>query len=163
MILAFAHPGLVVDDLERARLFYQQMFGFKVISREGWADNPVVDGAVGSDNAVCRGYMMAGHNCYLELFEFDAPTQRAPAPGELGPHEQGIRHLSFYVDDCRAEYQRCLALGGLPLGKPAPASSGVNAVYMRDPCGNIIELCEVPTPEEQPTRLPGITSLNQEY
>ena len=162
MILAFAHPGIVVDDLERARLFYEQMFGFKVISREGWADSPQIDAAIGSRNSTSRGYMMAGHNCFLELFEFDAPDQAGPAPLDLGPHERGIRHLSFYVDDCRAEYQRCLKLGGLPLGKPAPADSGINAVYLRDPCGNIIELCEISRPEEQPTRLPGIAALNKE-
>lgn len=163
MILAFAHPALVVDDVELARSFYEQMFGFKVISREGWSNNPALDAAVGSKNATCRGYMLAGHNCFLELFEFDAPQQQGPAPAELGPHERGIRHISFYVDDCRAEYQRCLALGGLPLGTPAPADSGINAVYMRDPCGNIIELCEVPQPEENPINLPGIAQLNEEY
>ena len=162
MILAFAHPGLVVDDLERARAFYEEMFGFRVISNEGWSDNPLIDSAIGSRNSSSRGYMMAGHNCFLELFEFDAPTQQGPAPQDLGSHERGIRHLAFYVDDCRAEYQRCLELGGRPLGAPAPQDSGINAVYVRDPCGNIIELCEVPRPEEQPTRLPGIARLNED-
>ena len=162
MILAFAHPCLVVDDVELARSFYEKMFGFRVISNEGWSDNPLVDGAIGSRNSSSRGYMMAGHNCFLELFEFDAPTQRGPAPQELGPHERGIRHISFYVDDCRAEYQRCLELGGQPLGAPAPPDSGLNAVYMRDPSGNIIELCEVPSPEEEPTLLPGIARLNED-
>jgi catechol 2,3-dioxygenase-like lactoylglutathione lyase family enzyme len=108
VILAFAHPCLVVDDVERARAFYEQMFGFRVINREGWSNNPLIDSAIGSKNSTSRGYMLAGHNCYLELFEFDAPAQHGPAPAELGPHERGIRHLSFYVDDCRAEYQRCL-------------------------------------------------------
>ena len=162
MIRASAHPCLVVDDVERAREFYQQMFGFRVINDEGWSDNAIIDAAIGSRGSRSRGYMMAGHNCFLELFEFDAPTQQGPAPQDLGSHERGIRHLAFYVDDCRAEYQRCLALGGRPLGAPAPPESGINAVYLRDPCGNIIELCEVPRPEEQPTRLPGIARLNED-
>jgi catechol 2,3-dioxygenase-like lactoylglutathione lyase family enzyme len=162
MILAFAHPALVVNDLELAREFYQQMFGFQVISREGWSDNPLVDGVVGSRGSSCRGYMLAGHNCFLELFEYSAPAQEAPDPGSQGPQERGIRHLAFYVDDCRAEYQRCLALGGQPLGTPAPADSGINAVYMRDPCGNIIELCEIPDHREDPRQLPGIARLNEE-
>ena len=161
MILAFAHPCLVVDDVERAREFYQQMFGFRVINDEGWSDNAIIDAAIGSRGSRSRGYMMAGHNCFLELFEFEAPEQSAPHPAQLGSHEQGIRHIAFYVDDCRAEYERCLSLGGLPLGEPAPRSSGVNAVYMRDPCGNIIELCEIPRPEENPTFLPGVRCLNR--
>ena len=162
MILAFAHPGLVVDDVERAREFYERMFGFRVISDEGWSDNPVVDGAIGSNGSRSRGYMLAGHNCFLELFEFEAPQQSALHPSQLGPHEQGIRHMAFYVDDCRAEYQRCLSLGGQSLGEPAARESGVNAVYMRDPCGNIIELCEIPGSAENPTRLTGINCLNEE-
>lgn len=162
MILAFAHPCLVVDDVERARAFYEQMFGFRVISREGWSQNPLVDSAIGSEQSSSRGYMMAGHNCFLELFEFDAPEQNGPAPAELGPHERGIRHLSFYVDDCRAECRRFLELGGTPLGEPPPAESGINVVYLRDPSGNIIELCEIPRPEEEPTRLPGIARLNED-
>lgn len=163
MILAFAHPCLVVDNLERARAFYEAMFGFHVISDEGWADNPAIDSVIGSQRSRCRGYMMAGHNCFLELFEYDSPDQTGPAPGDLGPHERGIRHLSFYVDDCRAEYERSLELGARPLGRPAPPGSGIDAVYLRDPCGNIIELCEIPCPEEEPTRLPGIAALNETY
>ena len=162
MILAFAHPCLVVDDLEVAREFYQQMFGFRVISDEGWSDNSTVDAVIGSKNSSSRGYMLAGHNCYLEMFEFDAPQQTTAHPGVIGPHERGIRHLAFYVDDCRAEYQRCLKLGGQALGEPAPRDSGVNAVYMRDPSGNIIELCEIPNAQENPTVLPGVNCLNQE-
>ena len=56
MILAFAHPCIIVDDLELAREFYQQMFGFRVIGDEGWSDNPVVDGAIGSKGSRCRGW-----------------------------------------------------------------------------------------------------------
>lgn len=162
MILAFAHPCLVVDDIEVAREFYQQMFGFRHLSDEGWSNNPSVDAVIGSKDSSSRGYMLAGHNCYLEIFEFTSPAQTAAHPGSLGPHERGIRHLCFYVDDCRAEHQRCLNLGGTALGKPAPRDSGLNAVYMRDPCGNIIELCEVPCEQENPTLLPGINCLNQE-
>ena len=71
MILAFAHPCLVVDDVELARTFYQEAFGFRVISREGWQDAPDVDAAIGSSGSRSRGYMMAGHNCCL-LYTSDA-------------------------------------------------------------------------------------------
>ena len=162
MILAFAHPCLVVSDLERARAFYEKMFGFRVISQEGWKDNAVVDGAIGCPGSAARGYMLAGHNCFLELFEFSSPEPLGGCPGELGPQEAGIRHIAFYVDDCRAEYERCLSLGGQVLGEPAPKGSGVDAVYLRDPDGNILELCELPGPAEDPRSLPGIERLNEE-
>ena len=159
MILGFAHPGLVVPDLEAARSFYEDMFGFRHFCDEGWRDNPTVDKVVGISGSACKGYTLAGHNCYLELFEFSSPDQDGPAPGALGPHDLGIRHLAFFVDDCRAEYRRLLELGGDMLGEPTDIGGGVYTVYCRDPFGNIIELAELPTKEEDPRNLPGVDSL----
>jgi len=104
--------------------------------------------------------MMAGHNCCLELFEFSAPSQTTPNPAELGPHEAGIRHLSFYVDDCQKEYQRLIKLGGSALGEPTDLGGGIHAVYCRDPFGNIVELCEIASDEEHPLQLDGIRQLD---
>ena len=159
MILAFAHPGLVVPDLDKASLFYQQMFGFEVISEEGWKNSTEMDRAIGLEGSSCRGLMMKGHNCFLELFEFNSPS---PENGpELNPdaNSQGIRHLAFYVDDCKAEYKRLIDLGGIVLGEPAGDDQSGYAVYCRDPFGNIIELAEIPKPTESPLTLPGVSSL----
>ncbi len=159
MILAFAHPGLVVPDLEKARQFYERMFGFKVINNEGWENAPEVDQAIGLNNSASRGYLMAGHNCHLELWEYSAPNKIGPQPYALGAQELGIRHLAFYVDDCRAECRRLEELGGNTLGEPIGSDEGGYVVYCRDPFGNIIELCEIPSPDEDPTRLPGVSRL----
>jgi glyoxylase I family protein len=159
VILGFAHPALVVPDLEKARSFYEQMFGFRHFCDEGWQNNDTVDKVVGVKGSACRGYTLAGHNCYLELFEFSAPGQDGPAPVTLGPHQPGIRHLCFFVDDCRAEYRRLLDLGGSTLGEPTDIGGGVYTAYCRDPFGNIIELAELPTKEEDPRNLPGVDSL----
>jgi glyoxylase I family protein len=152
MILAFAHPCLVVPDLER-------MFGFEVLSEEGWEDDRDADAATGLTRSACRGYMMKGHNCFLELFEFQAPDSEARQPRYLDAHELGIRHLAFYVDDCWAEYQRLQDLGGIAMGVPAGDEEHGYAVYCRDPFGNIIELAEIPSQDECPTRLPGVSRL----
>ena len=160
MILAFAHPCLVVPDLERAREFYEQMFGFEVLSAEGWTDNPHVDEAIGLTRSSCRGYMMKGHNCFLELFEFSSTGGKAATAAPMPrADEPGIRHLAFYVDDCRAEYERLQELGGITMGVPAGDEDGGYAVYCRDPFGNIIELAEIPDPGECPTTLPGVSRL----
>ena len=162
MILGFAHPALVVPDLERARDFYERVFGFTVVGEEGWSDAPEVDRAIGLEGSACRGLTLSGHNCFLELLEFQAPTQSGPDPESLGAHEAGIRHLSFYVDDCESEYRRFLSLGGQALGEPVASPAGGNAVYGRDPFGNIIELCEVARPAESLLELPGIARENRE-
>ncbi len=157
MILAFSHPCIIVPDLDRAREFYEKMFGFKHLSDEGWQDNPTIDKAVGTPNSACRGYMLAGHNCLLELFEFSSPEKNQQNPQQLGVQDLGIRHLGFYVDDVNQETERFIALGGSRFGE---AVGGV--VYLRDPFGNIIELCEIPNESENPVNLPGISSLNQQ-
>lgn len=154
MILAFAHPGLVVPDLKAAARFYSAMFGFRVIGQEGWTNDPDADRAIGAQASVSRGLLMAGHNCHLELWAYSAPPQGDYDPARLGAHEQGIRHLAFYVDDCKVEMKRLLDLGGHVLGQP---TNGV--VYCRDPFGNIIELCEIPDEVESPINLPGVSSL----
>ena len=159
MILAFAHPCLVVPDLERARDFYERMFGFEVLSEEGWSNDPAVDKATGLEQSAARGYMMKGHNCFLELFEFTSEPQDDSDLRLPGADEPGIRHLAFYVDDCWAEYDRLQKLGGIAMGIPAGDDEHGYAVYCRDPFGNIIELAEIPDPSECPTQLPGISRL----
>jgi glyoxylase I family protein len=159
VILGFAHPGLVVPDLKRACEFYERMFGFTWFCDEGWDGDATAERAVGVHGSSCKGVTLAGHNCYLEIFEFSAPRQTGPNPAGLGPHEQGVRHLCFHVDDCRKEYQRLLDLGGSALGEPTDIGAGVYAAYCRDPFGNIIELAELPTAAEDPRNLPGIDSL----
>ena len=159
MILAFAHPALVVPDLEQAREFYEKMFGFRVISTEGWEPGSLSEKVTGAAGSSCKGYYLAGHNCFLELFEFVTPEQTAPAPKDLLAHEPGIRHLAFYVDDVRKEYQRLLKLGGQVLGELPEGDNIPKAIYCRDPFGNIIELCLIPSTEEEPTVLPGVNKL----
>ena len=156
MIIGFAHPGLVVPDLEKAREFYERMFGFRLLGYEGWEDTPAMDAAVGLKGSATRGCMLAGHNCFLELWEYSAPPQQGPQPGKLGAHEPGIRHLAFYVDDCHAECERLQSLGGSVLGEPAGSADSGFAVYCRDPFGNLLELAEIPRDEEKLEALPGI-------
>ena len=157
MILGFAHPAIVVPDLDSAREFYEAMFGSRYFSDEGWDNDAVADHVIGTKGSACRGVTLAGHNCYLELFEFSRPVEapdRQPAP-----HAPGIRHLCFHVDDCRAEYLRLLGLGGQPLGEPTDIGGGVWTVYCRDPFGNIIELAELPSVDEDLRKLPGVSKL----
>ena len=44
MILAFAHPGLVVPDLEAASRFYADMFGFREIGARAGKTTPRLTG-----------------------------------------------------------------------------------------------------------------------
>ena len=96
MILAFAHPGLVVPDLTQACEFYSRMFGFEVMSEEGWDQDAEADRVIGSQASSSRGLLLAGHNCHLELWEYTAPPQSGNNRSDFGAHELGIRHLGEY-------------------------------------------------------------------
>jgi len=156
MILAFAHPGIVVPDLEKAIAFYEKMFGFTVIGTENWENSEAYDQAIGLHGSTANGVIMAGHNCHLELFEYAAPEQTIDPPESFLAHETGIRHIAFYVDDPQKELDRLVKLGGSLLGS---LPEGGGAVYARDPFGNMIELCKIPSPEENPAQLPGVSRL----
>jgi catechol 2,3-dioxygenase-like lactoylglutathione lyase family enzyme len=156
MILAFAHPGIVVPDLDKAVAFYSKMFGFKVIGNESWKNSDAYDLAIGLKGSAAKGVMMAGHNCHIEIFEYSAPAQTVAPPETFLAHETGIRHIAFYVDDPQKELNRMISLGGSALGR---LPEGGGAVYARDPFGNMIELCKIPSAEENPENLPGVKKL----
>jgi len=156
MILAFAHPGIVVPDLEKAIAFYSKMFGFKVIGNESWDDSDAYDLAIGLKGSAAKGVIMAGHNCHIEIFEYNAPQPTVEPPATFLAHETGIRHIAFYVDDPQKELDRLISLGGSALGR---LPEGGGAVYARDPFGNMIELCQIPSPDENPVNLPGVAKL----
>lgn len=75
MILGFSHPAIVVNDLERMIEFYEKAFNFRPLSQEfeSWDNNPAIDAATGLNKSSVSGVMLAGHNCYLELFKFRSP------------------------------------------------------------------------------------------
>lgn len=162
MILGFGHPAIVVMDLELMTEFYVKAFGFSPLSEdfESWENNADIDAAVGLTSSAVSGRMLAGHNCYLELFEFRQPTSNATAPSQLRASDQGLRHLCFYSDDIELDFIRLLGLGATRLGTPKK-EKGITAVYLRDPEGNIIELAEFPSDEENLINLSGIQSTQE--
>lgn len=160
MILGFSHPAIVVHDLERMIEFYEQAFNFRPLSQEfeSWEDNPAIDAAIGLSGSSVTGAMLSGHNCYLELFKFHAPEPDGAEPESISAAGIGLRHLCFYTDDIPGDYKRLLALGAKTLGRPQ-CEKHVPAVYLRDPEGNIIELAEFPSKEENLINLDGISKL----
>lgn len=162
MILGFAHPAIVVRDLDTATQFYCDAFGFSIFSSdtESWENKPAIDAAIGLANSSAKGRMLSGHNCFLELFCFEKPTSHAVDPRDNQPCDYGLRHLCFYVDDVEVEYQRLLGLGAQRLGTPQK-KQGITAVYLRDPEGNIIELAEFPDEREDLRKLPGLSRLQE--
>ena len=160
MILGFAHPAIVVPDLQKAVDFYTEMFGFELVETEQWgADNDMYNQGVGLERSAATNCVLKGHNCFLELFLYEAPAPTAPDPKTLGANEPGIRHLCFYSDDVRSDYERLKALGGITMNEPAGNDEFGYCVYCRDPFGNIVELTEQGGSARHLSELPAVDQL----
>ena len=139
MIRGIHHVSVHVRDLERMIAFYRDAFGFELVGEPfGWKEEPVLDALIDVLGSAARGAMLRTGNCYVELFEFQAPPGRTEP---LSPQDRGYTHFCIDVThDIEGEYARLKALG-MTFGAPAPIDMGhVKSVYGRDPEGNVIEL-----------------------
>lgn len=129
------HVGLCVTDLQRARRFYEGVFGF-----EHERDLTVPDGPTSTLLRVeppvnlTAVYLRRGA-FVLELLHFDRPGN-APRRDRVFT-EPGLTHLSFGVDDVAAACARVRELGGEVLDD---TDVGGMAILVRDPDGQLLEL-----------------------
>jgi glyoxylase I family protein len=142
MEATFHHFGIVVPDLEKASLFYQQALGFEELYRFDWKaeHSPLVERVIDIKSSAAHVVMLEGAGCHLELFEYSAPEPRGD-PKSQRASDTGIAHLAFSFDDIDAAWQRFKDAGGVMHGKPVRLGRTM-AIYCRDPFGNIIELMQ---------------------
>ena len=143
MLIAFHHPGIVVSDLQNARLFYQQALGFEYIREYKWdeSQSELGEKVMGIEDTAANCLLLKGSNCFLELFEYLSPESKGN-PLEKRACDQGIAHLAFQVDDIDVAYKQFVAAGGLVHNEPVEVGEG-KSIYCRDPFGNILELMEI--------------------
>lgn len=140
-VVGFHHPGVVVDDLDKATRFYCDLLDYSVVTESSWdEDNDVFNQIVGLEGSAARLRMLKGTNAYIELFEYRKPDSADAGLSEA--YQLGIRHLSFLVHDVNAMLDRCVQLGGQKMNEPVSVSGRATAVYCRDPFGNLIEFVE---------------------
>lgn len=140
MSLVFSHVALNCRDPLATERFYSRHFGFRrarVIPLGAEQIVFVKSGAV-----------------YLELFQAkgDAP---GAAPEKDGPGYNGVRHIAFQVDDVAATLaamgaEADVTLGPLDFGDFIP---GWKTAWVRDPDGNIVEISQGYTDQENPPQL----------
>lgn len=134
----YNHTGHVVTDLERAKEFYQEVFGFKV-----WYEITPPDEATAK--LICLTPPLGVTASYLTLDGFVLELMHFSAPGAAVPfrsrsmNEPGLTHLSISVDDVRASAARATEYGGAIVEE---SDVGV-ALFVRDPDGQLIELLPV--------------------
>lgn len=145
MITAFNHTSFTVVDMDRSLRFWTEAMGFRAasVSPRSGAWQAAVTGIAGAEILVAHLY---GHGIHLELIAYSSGA--APA-GRVDPNMAGAAHVCFEVNDIEATWQDLIDAGATPQGEIATvtggAVEGARAGYLRDPCGVVIELVELPT------------------
>lgn len=134
------HVHLKVADLDRAIAFYSGVLGFELMQRYG-------------PQAAFLG--AGGYHHHIGLNTWESAGGTPPPPGHTG-----LYHSAFLYPD-RASLGRVLArviAAGIPLD--GAADHGVSeAIYLRDPDGNGVELYRDRRPEEWPLDAQGGISM----
>ena len=148
-IEAIHHIAISTHDLDRLVEFYERLFGARLVREGGWRSGKnLINERIGLPDSACRIVMLELCDRYLELFEFQIPTQmrrRKPLA-----HHFGFVHLCFQVSDCWSEYGRLRDLGMEFHAEPLTMPTGATFTYGRDPDDNIIEIVSVPDDCEFP-------------
>lgn len=139
--LVFSHVALSCKDPLATEAFYSKHFGFRRAR--------VIP--LGAQQIV---FLKSG-DVYLELFSSEGDAPAPPVAGD-GPHYPGIRHIAFQVDDVDAKLASLGNDAKITLG---PASfdafiPGWKTVWVSDPDGNVVEISQGYTDEDNPPPAP---------
>lgn len=139
--IRIGHIHLKVADLERAIRFYHDILGFQITQRMG-------------RSAVFLS--AGGYHHHIGLNTWESAAGPAPAPGTTG-----LYHVAILYPNRAALADALLRLiaAGIPLDGPADHSVS-EALYLRDPDGNGVELCTDRPPEQWPRNHDGSLAMH---
>ena len=140
MRVGFNHLGHTVGDIARARRFYEGLLGFRF-----WWDFQVPDELssrvlqVPPPVGLTATYLWRP-DLVLNLMHFGAP-EAAARWRERRLNEPGFTHIALSVEDLPAALARVPEFGGEVLhASMGPPSAWGQAVFVRDPDGQLLEL-----------------------
>ncbi len=137
---SIGHVHLKVADLDRAITFYRDILGFEITQRFG-------------NRAAFLG--AGGYHHHIGLNTWESAGSTPPPDGHTG-----LYHAAFLYPDCAslAAVLRRVVDAGIPLD--GAADHGVSeAIYLRDPDGNGIELYRDRMPEQWPREADGTLKM----
>jgi len=135
------HVHLKVADLERALGFYRDVLGFEVTQR------------MGRDAAFLSA---GGYHHHIGLNTWESAGGPPPAPGTTG-----LYHVAILYPDRAALADACRRLRAAGIALEGASDHGVSeALYLRDPDGNGVELYRDRPEDEWPRAADGSLAMH---
>lgn len=134
------HIGLVVEDIDRAVIFYTKVFGLSVLSKN-IEEGAYIDALVGLSNAKVQWVKLTSqeNTVFLELLKYhNHPSQKHAPPA----YQHGCSHIAITVNDMHETLKKVREYGGIADDFLYNPEKTVRVVYARDPEGIILELVE---------------------
>jgi catechol 2,3-dioxygenase-like lactoylglutathione lyase family enzyme len=136
--VAFNHLGQCVTDLERAKRFYCELFGFTVEREIQPPDETSAQLLSLTPPLGMTAAYLVRDGLVLELLHFGAPGQTlAYRPRTM--NEPGLTHISLSVEDLDGTLARVAEYGG----EVVEGSNIGYGVFVRDPDGQLVELLPI--------------------
>lgn len=139
------HHSITVEDIDAQIAFYRDVLGLELLDHgtleQGSDDAEAFSTLTGLDGVSLDIAHLEAEGAMVELVEYHTPDG-----GDLRPFEAndtGATHFCFRTDDLDAAIDD-LAGDVDFISDPVSFSSGVDAVYFRDPEGNLMEILERP-------------------
>ena len=137
--MELSHPVvdvcIVCSNFEESLSFYRHDLGFEVVLDIDVPDDRAQ--AVGLAPQGFRQVRLQAGQTLIKLVQIASPPARRTAD-----FAAGVRWLTFFVADVRAEHAALKAKGVTFLSDPAPAPGAAGVVCALDPDGILIELVE---------------------
>ena len=130
----YSHTGQCVRDLERARAFYVEVFGFEEVLDLDVSGSQTATLLRLPDPVGMRAVYLRRDGFVLELLAFTEPAPLAARDRPMT--EPGLTHISIGVDDLDATAAAVETHGGEVLTE----SRLPNAMFVRDCEGQLVEL-----------------------
>jgi len=143
MTHSIRHIGLVVADLDKAKNFWIDLMGFRIV-REMRESGPKIDKMIGLKNIDVSTCKLAppDNKCLLELLCFHSHQSGAVWRGT--PYTTGFTHIALTVDFLDQLVSRMISYGVVFPGAPQLSDDGsVRVIYAKCDDGVLLELVEV--------------------
>lgn len=130
----FSHTGQCVRDLEQARAFYVEVFGFEEVFELDVSGSETAKLLRLPDPVTLQAVYLRRDGFVLELLAFAQPEPDAPRDRSV--LEPGLTHISVGVEDIDETCAAVLRHGGEVLVE----SRLPNAMFVRDCEGQLVEI-----------------------